>query len=72
MKEMYDSFNFTSGTKKAKPTISFLYIATQLKSGYWRLSVTKMKRNIDENYIRYRTWTRHTRTITNLWRDVII
>lgn len=52
-KEMYDSFNFTSGTKKAKPTISFLYIATQLKSGYWRLSVTKMKININENYTHY-------------------
>lgn len=38
--EMYASLSPTSGTIKAKPTTSFLYSTTQLKSGYCRHSDT--------------------------------
>lgn len=38
--EMYASLSPTSGTINAKPTTSFLYSTTQLKSGYCRHSVT--------------------------------
>jgi hypothetical protein len=41
--EMYASLSPTSGTMNAKPTTSFLYNTTQLKSGYCRHSVTAHK-----------------------------